>query len=90
MIFYGSGNELWLRRKLREVQKSAGYGRTKPNRAMAICLVAPKTPEKEQFNTHEAALVAQWDGLTPEAWQPFLSRVKGGEQRLSDDAAKPA
>ena len=30
LIFYGAGNELWLRRKLREVQKTAGYGRTKP------------------------------------------------------------
>jgi len=59
MIFYGAATEVWLRRKMREVQKSAGYGRTKPNQAMAICLVAPKTPEKEQFNTHEATLVAK-------------------------------
>ena len=24
LIFYGAGNEVWLRRKLRELQKSAG------------------------------------------------------------------
>ena len=30
LIYYGAGNELWLRSKLRELQKIAGYGRTKP------------------------------------------------------------
>ena len=26
VIFYGAANDIWLRRKLREIQKSAGYG----------------------------------------------------------------
>ena len=77
VIFYGSAPEVWLRRKLREVQKSVGYGRLKPGPAIGICLIAPRTPDKEQFRTHEALLIPQWDGVSPDAWQPFLDRVTG-------------
>ena len=75
LIFYGSANEMWLRRKLKEIQKSAGYGRTKPAPAVAICLVQ-KTPEKERFRTHEAMVIPQWDGVALEPLQPFISRLK--------------
>jgi hypothetical protein len=78
LIFYGSGNEYWLRRKLREIQKSAGYGRDKRQPAIAICLVPPKTAEKERFRTHEALVIPQWDGYAPDPLQPFLSRLKAG------------
>ena len=40
VIFYGSGNELWLRRKLREIQKSPGYGRTKPLPLVCVAQIA--------------------------------------------------
>lgn len=76
LIFFGSGNECWLRRKLRELQKSAGYGRTKPMPPLAISLVPPKTPEKERFRTHEAVVIPQFDGFTPDPLQPFISRIK--------------
>jgi len=77
VIFYGAANELWLRRKLCEVQKSAGYGRQKPAPAVVVCPLAPKTPEKERFRTHEAALIPQYDGLSKDAWQPLVALVKG-------------
>ena len=76
LIFYGAANELWLRRKLKELQKSAGYGRRKPAPTVAICLVPPRTPEKERFRTHDATVIPQWDGLSFEALRPFLSRLK--------------
>jgi hypothetical protein len=78
VIFYGAGNESWLRRKLSEVQKSAGYGRTKPEPEIGICLIAPRTPEKEGFRTHKGMLLPQWGGVDPEPWQPFIARLKGG------------
>ena len=40
LFYYGEGNELWLRQKLREVQKSAAFGRKKPIVIKAI-YVAP-------------------------------------------------
>ena len=87
LIFYGAGNECWLRRKLREIQKSAGYGRTKSMPVVGISLVAPRTPEKERFRTHEALVIQQWDGFSPDLLQPFVSRVKEGGQAHDGDAA---
>ena len=83
LIFYGAGNELWLRRKLREMQKSAGYGRTKPAPLVWRCLIAPHTPEKERFRTHEAIVVPQWDGVALDSLRPFVAlSVKAGRPCL--------
>jgi len=77
LIFFGHGNECWLRRKLRELQKSPGYGRSKPMPVVAISLVPPRTEDKERFRTHEALLIPQWDGFSSEPLQPLISRLKG-------------
>jgi hypothetical protein len=77
LILYGQASECWLRRKLRELQKSAGMGRTKPKPAAAISLVPPKSAEKESFRTHEAAVISQMDGFTPDPLKPFVSRLRG-------------
>jgi len=76
VIFYGAGNELWLRRKLREAQKAVGYGRTKPAAPVAIALIGPRTPEKERFRTHEALVVPQWDGCAIGLFAPYIAQVK--------------
>jgi hypothetical protein len=76
VIFYGSANEVWIRRKFRELQKIAGYGRTKPAAVVAVCTLPPKTPEKERFRTHEGIVVQQCEGLSPTAWQPIVARLK--------------
>jgi hypothetical protein len=76
LIIYGKAGELWLRRKLREVQKSAGYGRTKPMGAVGIWLVPPKTPEKETFRTHEAMVISQMDKVSPDSLMEFISKLK--------------
>ena len=72
LIFYGAGNEAWLRRKLREVQKSAAYGRIQPICGVGVVLASPRTPQKERFQTHEAIVIPQWDGLAPEPLLPFV------------------
>lgn len=90
VIFYGAANEPWLRRKLAELQKSAGYGRTKPMPEVVICLIPPQTVEKARFRTHRALVVAQWAGLSPEALEPFVSVLKArGEERHRDGAGDP-
>ncbi len=86
LIFYGSANECWLRRKLREVQKSAGFGRTKPPAVIAVVIVptpAPTgdavwcAPVKKQFRTHEALVISQLEGFSADQLRPFLSRLTG-------------
>jgi len=89
LIFYGSANECWLLRKLREVQKSAGYGRTKPAPIVAIALVPPTTPAKERFRTHEAIVIPQWDGITGDALRPFLSRCQQRHSASVDYSHEP-
>ena len=76
LILHGTASECWLRRKLRELQKSAGYGRTKPAPVVAISLIPPATPEKERFRTHEAMLIPQLTGFSLEPLRPFISLLK--------------
>jgi hypothetical protein len=79
MIFAGAAGELWLRRKMREVQRSAGFGRTAAPPALAICLLEPRTAEKERFRTHEGLVIHAWDaGGDP--LEPFVSRVIAGNR----------
>jgi hypothetical protein len=77
LIFYGSTNECWVRRKLREIQKSPGYGRAKPAPVVGIIVAPPRSTEKERFRTHEAIVVPQFEGLSAEALQPFIMSLKG-------------
>jgi hypothetical protein len=57
IIFYGAGNEVWLRRKLRELQRSGGLGREKPWLGRAIYVAGPATPQKERLRTLEATVL---------------------------------
>jgi hypothetical protein len=85
IIHFGAASESWLRRKIREVQKSPGYGRTDPLRAFAISLAPPKTPQKEVFQTHEADVISQLSGFSPDPWARFVQQAKG---RLGSQAAQ--
>jgi hypothetical protein len=76
LILYGAGSECWLRRKLRELQKSAGYGRAKASPIIGIVLIPPKTAEKEHFRTHQGIVIPQLAGFSPDSLQPFISRLK--------------
>ena len=76
LVLYGAANEVWLRRKLRELQKSAGYGRTKPPATVAICVLPPNTPEKARLRTHDAMVIRASDTFSPEPLIPFLSRLR--------------
>ena len=63
LLFWGAGNELWLRRKLREIQKSPGFGRKRPFAAKGVYLGAPESAHKKRFRTHEALVLTE--SLTP-------------------------
>jgi len=76
LILYGSASECWLRRKLRELQKSAGYGRAKARPTVGIALIPPHTVEKERFRTHEAIIIPQLASFSPDSLQPFISRLR--------------
>jgi hypothetical protein len=76
LIFYGAAGEVWVRRQLRQLQTAARHGRTKPSPLVGVCLIAPRSAEKERFRTHEAMIIPQWNGMSPEAFQPFVTSVR--------------
>lgn len=76
MIFFGSANEAWVRRKLREIQKSVGYGRTGPLPAMAISCLAPMTDEKQRFRIHNTLVINQMNEFSADLLVPFISRLR--------------
>jgi hypothetical protein len=57
LIYWGTGTEPWLRTKLKDLQKTFGYGRTDPFRARAVYVAAPPDAAKDRFRTHEAAVL---------------------------------
>ena len=76
VLYWGAGDELWLRRKLRELQKSAALGREKPWLGRGIYTGAPATPQKERFRTHEATLIQEpAAGFDPAAMAPLLDAI---------------
>jgi hypothetical protein len=80
LLYYGSASELWLRRKLRELQKSSGLGRQTPFLAKAIYVAGPPTQQKERFRTLEAMLLLEpAGGFEPDALAPFLAALAGAK-----------
>jgi hypothetical protein len=73
LLYYGEGNELWLRQKLRELQKCAAYGRSRPLQAKAVYVAPPDTLQKRRFRTHEAEVIQQFEKFSPDAIERFLS-----------------
>jgi Domain of unknown function (DUF4062) len=77
LLFYGEAGEPWLRRKLRELQKSAGLGRETPLLARGIYVAAPTTPQKERFRTLEATVLQEpAGGVSPAVLDPFLKAIE--------------
>jgi hypothetical protein len=78
VVYYGRGSDVWLRMKLRELQKVAGYGRARPLLAKAIYITGPPTPAKEHVRYHEPLVVKSFDGFSLDGLAPFVERVKKG------------
>lgn len=75
LVYYGRACEPWLRAKLLDLRKLAGYGRTRPLLAKAIYIGEPAAPAKERFRTLEAAVIKGGERFTPEPLQPFLAQL---------------
>ncbi len=76
LIFYGQGNERWLRKNLGDLKRARGLGRQRPILTQAVYLAPPDDPQKSRFRTHEA-LVLKGDDLSA-ALTPFLQAMVAG------------
>lgn len=82
LIYYGAVGEAWLRAKLFDLRKLAGYGRTKPLLAKTIYIGAPNTPAKERFRTLEATVIKQVYEFAPDLLEPFLKQISAAKGSL--------
>jgi hypothetical protein len=76
LIYYGRANEIWLRMKMRELQKVAGYGCAAPLLAKAIYVGAPRTDSKERLRDREATIIKNYEQFSPDSLQTFLSQLR--------------
>jgi hypothetical protein len=76
IIYYGSGNQLWLRSKTRDLTKIAGYGRTRPLIVKAVFIAPPVTWQKEHFRLHEWQIINGMEGFSPALLEPFTGILK--------------
>lgn len=80
VIFYGKSSEGWLRTKLRDLQKIAGYGRTSPMLARGIYAGAPETISKQRYRTREALVMKNFGAFSPVSLQPFIDEIHNAKQ----------
>jgi hypothetical protein len=76
LVYYGRANEIWLRMKMRELQKVAGYGRAEPLLAKGIYVGAPRTDAKEHLRDREAAIIKNYGEFSPDSLKTFLARLR--------------
>ena len=62
LLYYGAGNERWLRKMLADLKKAPGLGRTKPILSKAVWVAPPADPRKARFRTHEAEVLGSPEG----------------------------
>jgi hypothetical protein len=79
LIYYGNGNELWLRSKFWDLQKAPGWGRAQPMKAKGVYVSAPVTPSKQSFRTREVTYVMpNFGDFKSDTLQPFVRALKNG------------
>jgi hypothetical protein len=76
LIYCGDASEIWLRNKMRDLKKIAGYGRSKPMIATAVYIAPPGTAEKQRFRTHEAIVINPGSAFAPAALEPFVGPLR--------------
>jgi hypothetical protein len=75
LIYYGAGNGSWLQSKLLDLQKIAGYGRSKPMLAKCVYVSARETEDKREFKTHDATVIKNFAAFSPDSLEPFLVQL---------------
>ncbi|MCP4215865.1 MAG: TIR domain-containing protein [bacterium] len=71
MIYYGAGNELWLRSVTRDLTKIAGYGRTRPLNSKAVYIAPPTSRQKERFRSRNLLVINGLAGFSANLLEPF-------------------
>jgi len=77
LVYFGSGDEPWVRKNLEDLQKAYGYGREDDWLANAVYVGAPPSEQKEDFLTHLVPYVIRnFNSFDPNDLRDFVSAVQ--------------
>jgi hypothetical protein len=80
LIYFGNGDEPWVRKNLEDLEKAYGYGRDEDWSASAVYVGAPPNEQKEDFLTHKVPYVIHnFSGFNPEDLRDFVNAVRAAE-----------
>lgn len=72
LIYYGTGNEMWVNRKLRELATRPALGSDKPLRSKAVFVAPPAHPRKRRFLAHDTLVLRSDESFSTAAVRPLL------------------
>jgi hypothetical protein len=82
LVYFGCGDEPWVRKNLEDLEKAYGYGRENDWLANAVYVGAPQSEQKEDFLTHLVPYVIRnFNSFDPNDLRDFVTAVqvaKGG------------
>ncbi len=79
LIYYGEADEAWVKVKVMDLRKAAGYGRAAAMRATAVYVAEPETPDKARFRTRDAdEVIKHFGAFSAGVLAPFVERLKPG------------
>lgn len=83
LVYFGSGDEPWVRKNLEDLEKAYGYGREADWLANAVYVGAPPSEQKEDFLTHLVPYVIRnFTSFDPNDLRDFVTAVKAAGGRL--------
>lgn len=77
LIYFGNGDEPWVRKNLDDLEKAYGYGREEDWAANALYVAAPPNEQKERFRTHVVPYVIRnFRSFDPNDLRDFVGAVR--------------
>jgi hypothetical protein len=80
LVYFGCGDEPWVRKNLEDLEKAYGYGRLNDWLANAVYVGAPQSEQKEDFLTHLVPYVIRnFNSFDPNDLRDFVTAVQAAE-----------
>lgn len=80
LVFFGNGDEPWVRKNLEDLEKAYGYGREQDWCASAVYVGAPPNDQKEDFLTHMVPyIIRNFESFDPNDLRDFVTAVQSSE-----------
>ena len=80
LVYFGSGDEPWVRKNLEDLEKAYGYGREQDWSASAVYVGSPPNDQKEDFLTHLVPYVIRnYSAFDPNDLRDFVTALKAAE-----------